>query len=83
MDSGYLLRGFCVVDRVLDVERRWPELFEGLEYGQREAVVQSLAASWHEGWEPNRVDVANLVDFVTGVIDRAEFLRRSVANPQG
>ena len=72
-----------MVERVLDVERRWPELFVGLESGQRNAVVQSLAASWHEGWEPNQADVANLVDFVTGVIDRAEFLRRSVANPEG
>ncbi|MGP4992034.1 antitoxin VbhA family protein [Glutamicibacter ardleyensis] len=69
--------------RVLDVEQRWPELFAGLEPGQRNAVVQSLASSWHEGWEPNRPDVENLVNFVKGVIDRKEFLLRSVATPEG
>lgn len=37
------------MDRVLDVERRWPELFAGLDSGQRNAVIQSLAASWYEG----------------------------------
>lgn len=71
------------MDRVLDVEQRWPEQFAGLEQGQRNAVIQSLAASWHEGWLPNRSDVENLVNFVTGVIDRAEFLRRSVVDPEG
>lgn len=71
------------MDRVLDVEQRWPELFAGLEPAQRNAVVQSLASSWHEGWEPNRPDVENLVNFVTGVIDRKEFLLRSVATPEG
>ncbi|WP_205570148.1 MULTISPECIES: hypothetical protein [Actinomyces] len=34
----------------LDVEERWPELFEQLDATQRRAVVQSLAADWHEGW---------------------------------
>lgn len=71
------------MDRVLDVEQRWPELFAGLEPAQRNAVVQSLASSWHEGWEPNRPDVENLVNFVKGVIDRSEYLRRATVNTEG
>lgn len=59
-----------------DVEERWPDLFSGLDAWQRRAVVQSLATEWHEGWEPNREDVANLTDLVRGVIDRAEYMRR-------
>ncbi|MGV2852840.1 hypothetical protein ACNPON_02560 [Glutamicibacter sp. AGC13] len=71
------------MERVLDVEQQWPELFAGLEPRQRNAVLQSLASSWHEGWMPNRPDVENLVNFVTGVIDRVEYLRRATANTEG
>ncbi|MEV8180662.1 hypothetical protein [Specibacter sp. NPDC078692] len=59
-----------------DIEGRWPELFEQLDAVQRRAVVQSLAAAWHEGWEPNREDVENLTDEARGAIDGAEYLRR-------
>lgn len=61
----------------MNLEARWPELFEGLAPKQHRAVVQSFAASWHEGWEPNREDVQNLVDVVTGAIDESEYMRRS------
>lgn len=59
-----------------DIEGRWPELFEQLDDVQRRAVVQSLAAAWHEGWEPNREDVENLTDRARGAIDRKEYSRR-------
>lgn len=59
-----------------DIEGRWPELFEQLDAVQRRAVVQSLAAAWHEGWEPNREDVENLTDRARGAIDRKEYSRR-------
>ena len=59
-----------------DVEQRWPELFAGLDETQRYAVVQSLASAWHEGWVPNREDVANLTDEARGAIDAEEYLRR-------
>lgn len=59
-----------------DVEQRWPELFAELDPIQRRAVVQSLAADWHEGWEPNREDVENLTDRARRAIDRAEYMRR-------
>lgn len=60
----------------LDIEDRWPELFEQLNEVQRRAVVQSFAAAWHEGWIPNREDVENLTDEARGAIDEAEYLRR-------
>ena len=61
----------------LDLERWWPELFDGLDKARRRSVVQSLAAAWHEGWEPNREHVANLTDYAAGRIDHAEYVRRS------
>lgn len=63
--------------RQLDVEQRWPELFDGLDEQQRWNVVQSLAAAWHEGWEPNREDVENLTNYVAGRIDHPEYARRA------
>jgi hypothetical protein len=66
-----------VAEEQLDVEQRWPDLFAGLDDGQRRAVLQSLANAWHEGWEPNREDVENLVDRARGVIDMDEYLRRA------
>ena len=61
----------------LDIEDRWPELFAPLDQVQRRAVVQSFAAAWHEGWEPNREDVALVVDEALGVIDFDELVRRA------
>ncbi|RRD59674.1 antitoxin VbhA family protein [Leucobacter sp. OH1287] len=62
-----------------NIEERWPELFEQLDDTQRRAVVHSLAAAWHEGWEPNREDVENLTDEARGAIDAAEYRRRAHA----
>jgi hypothetical protein len=64
-----------MVDR-LDLEGWWPELFEGLDAGQRWSVVQAFAANWHEGWQPNREDVELLTDKVKGLIDGDEYMRR-------
>lgn len=57
----------------------WPELFEGLTKVQRRAVLNTLASSYHEGWEPNREDVENATDYARGVIDRDEYRRRAFA----
>ncbi len=65
-----------------DIEQRWPELFAELDDVQREAVVQALAAAWHEGWQPNREDVENLTDEARGAISHDEFLRRSLEAAQ-
>ena len=62
------------MSKTLDVVQRWPELFTDLDQGQHDAVLQALAAGWHEGWEPNQRDVKNLVDKVSGRIDQAEYV---------
>lgn len=62
---------------VFDVEERWPELFAPLDQVQKHAVLQTLAAGWHEGWNPTRQDVVNLIDHAQGVIDNDEYLHRS------
>jgi len=63
----------------LNLESRWPDLFTELLPLQRFAVTQALAGNWHEGWEPNRDDVANLIDVIRGTIDYNEYLRRALA----
>ncbi len=65
-----------------DIEERWPELFVQLDETQRHAVVQSLASAWHEGWVPNREDVADLIDEARGVISFEEYQRRSEAKAE-
>ena len=49
----------------------------GLDEAQRRSVVQSLAAAWHSGWEPNRKDVENVTDYAAGRIDHLEYVRRA------
>ncbi len=61
-----------------NIEARWPELFEQLDETKRRAVVQSLAAAWHEGWIPNREDVADLTDYTRGALTFQEYQARSV-----
>lgn len=63
--------------RRLDVEQRWPELFDGLDEAQRRSAVQALAAAWHSGWKPGKEDVANLTDYAAGRIDHPEYVRRA------
>ena len=65
-----------------DVETRWPELFAQLDAEQRRAVVRSLAAGWHEGWEPNREDVADLIDYTRGALTFDEYQARSAAKAE-
>ncbi|WP_413456344.1 hypothetical protein ACLQ8T_08170 [Glutamicibacter sp. FR1] len=66
-----------------DIEERWPELFAQLDAMQRNSVRQALAASWHEGWVPNREDVENLTDVARGAIDQDEYFRRADAAAEG
>lgn len=60
---------------MLNLEGRWPELFEGLTYIQRESILEAFAAAWHEGWEPNYADVKRMTDEARGLINEEEFLR--------
>jgi hypothetical protein len=66
-------------DETFDIEERWPGLFADLTEQERWAVRQSLASAWHDGWEPNREDVENLIDFTRGAIDFEEYRRRADA----
>lgn len=66
-------------DSVFDVEVRWPELFALLTAEQRSVVIEAMASTWHEGWEPNREDVENIVDHARGAIGDEEYLRRADA----
>ncbi|PVZ93269.1 antitoxin VbhA family protein [Amnibacterium flavum] len=61
---------------LFDPEARWPDLFTPLSGDDRRSIVQALTAGWHEGWDPTRDDVANLVAKATGQIDQTEYLRR-------
>lgn len=63
----------------LDVVARWPELFDGLDEVQRNAIRQTFAANWHKGWTPNREDVADLAAQTRGDITVDEYFRRADA----
>ena len=67
------------MSEIFDFEDRWPELFDRLDARQRNAVRQALAAVWHEGFEPTREHVENMIDCLLGVSDDDEFFRRSYA----
>ncbi|MFV0319850.1 MAG: hypothetical protein ACK5IN_05720 [Microbacterium sp.] len=43
-------------------------------------MVQSLAAGWHEGREPNREDVAGFIDYARGALTFDEYQVRSTEN---
>ena len=45
----------------------WPDLFEPLSPAEREELIEGLAVNWHEGWVPNRADVADHL-----AVDRGE-----------
>lgn len=63
--------------RTLDVVALWPELFEGFDERERNAIRQAFAANWHEGWEPNRADVADLTEHARGRLTDEEYMQRS------
>lgn len=66
-------------ERLLKLGEWWPGLFAGLSEDQRRGVVQSWAIQWHEGWEPNREDVGDLIAVELGEIDGEECRRRRLA----
>ncbi len=59
----------------LDLEAKWPEIFEGMTPRQVRAVVQTVASSWHEGRQPEREHTARLAARVRGDLSKAEYRR--------
>lgn len=66
-----------------DFDKRWPELFEGLDAEQQLRARNNLAASWHEGFAISRDDVADLVALVKGEISGDEYHRRTLERLAG
>ena len=60
----------------IDVVAMWPELFTDMSDIDRNAIRQSFAASWHDGWQPNREDVADLAAQTRGTITAEEYRQR-------
>lgn len=63
----------------LDVIELWPELFVGVSDVTAQAIQDACVASWHEGWEPDRADVEDMVAQARGEVDLDELLRRARA----
>lgn len=61
--------------KALDLEVKWPEIFEGMTESQVSDVVETVASSWHEGREPEREHTARLAALVRGDLSRAEYRR--------
>ena len=47
-----------------DLETEWPELMKLLTPPQYFAIRRAIAAAWHEGWDPNLMDVELLVRYI-------------------
>lgn len=60
----------------IDVVAMWPELFTDMSDVDRNAIRQSFAASWHDGWQPDREDVADLAAQTRGTITAEEYRQR-------
>ena len=60
----------------IDVVAMWPELFTDMSDIDRNAIRQSFAASWHDGWQPDREDVADLAAQTRGKITAEEYRQR-------
>ncbi|HAL30789.1 MAG TPA: hypothetical protein DCP20_08770 [Coriobacteriia bacterium] len=63
--------------RPLDLLRLYPDLFVGMDGETIESYLEIFASNWHEGWKPNREDVADLIAWDKGEIDDAEYDRRT------
>jgi len=59
----------------LDLERRWPELFEDMDATQRRTIVQAFT----EGATPEYEDVRDLCQLATGAISEIEYDERTTA----
>lgn len=58
----------------LDLEKLFPDLFEGLSAEQIREINNSWAYQWHEGWRPNQEDVAQSLLLATSAMSDEEYL---------
>lgn len=61
--------------KALNPEGRWPDLFDGPDDEARHEVRQIVAANWHEGWIPNRAEVAEIIGIIRGDTTASDQLR--------
>jgi len=58
----------------LGLEQLWPELFDGMDAGQRHDVV----AAFDDGGDPSYEDVKDLCELAIGAINESEYGDRSL-----
>lgn len=63
----------------LDLEKLFPDLFEGMTQEQIDDINDSWAYQWHEGWEPNRRDVYESLQVQLGKLTPDEFRKMVIA----
>jgi len=60
------------VKPALDLVEMFPDLFEGLDPEFTETLTNIWAMQWHEGWTPDREDLADFIAVHNGVMTREE-----------
>lgn len=61
-----------------DVAKMWPELFHDVTAEVTEAIRQAFASQYLSGWEPNRPDVHDFVEYHHGRLTEAEYMQRGL-----
>ena len=62
----------------LDLVGMYPDLFEGLDQEYVDQVTNIWAMQWHEGWVPNRGDLADFLAVDAGTMTRLEAGQRAI-----
>lgn len=67
----------AIARQTLDLEEMFPDLFEHLTPDEARVIVQTWACQWHEGWVPNRADVADSIQVDRGLMTIDDAARRA------
>lgn len=62
---------------LLDIDRRWPDLFAPLTDDQHREVMSACASLWFEDWNPDRDQVSLIIDSHLGRVPADEYDRRA------
>ncbi len=60
-----------------DVVAPWLSLYEGTSLDFKFTINEVFANNWLDGWNPNRADVANLIDHHKGRLDTRNYLEEA------